>query len=261
MGNKNKLAIITGATGGFGYSYAKHYASSGYDLLLTARDTPKLNAISTELREKYNVAIETVSADLSLKKDIDMLANRFVSLERIDALINSAGYSERSLFLNEDMEQVESMLNVHIQSTITLVHAVLPVMIKQRGGTIITVSSLAAFAPAPGSSIYASSKALLNSFMQSVYMEVQQYNIKVQSLCPGLTHTGFHKGAGIESVSKGKRLWMEADEVVRASFRALKKGKVIYVPGSMNKVIRMLTQFSPRRWYYFFAGRIARQFA
>ena len=154
------------------------------------------------------------------------------------------------------------MIQVHISATIQLVHAVLPGMVKRKQGKIITVSSMSAFLPAPGNSIYAATKAFLNTFMESIHMEVHKYGLQVQSLCPGLTRTGFHKR--LKKEGKRSRIskivpWMEADEVVDQSLKCLEDGKVICIPGCFNKAVKKVIPALPRKSFYSLSEKIAQQ--
>lgn len=262
MEHKSKLAIISGATGGLGRSFAEHLAAQHYHLVLTAYEHDLLDEQAIDLQDKYGITVTTIVADLSKAEDISMLTSYISGLTQIDMLVNCAGYGEKHMFSEEQIGDVRKMLSVHISATVELVHSVLPVMIKNESGAIITVASLAAFIPAPGSSIYASSKAFLNSFMESLHMEVHHKGIQVQSLCPGLTHTGFHQKSDVERSMdvKGIDLWMEPDEVVEASLKGLDKGSVICIPGKINKVIKHFLQALPRGQYYFLTNQVAKKF-
>lgn len=257
----NKLALVTGATGGIGLSFAGRLASEGYDLVITGRNSRKLAETTQNLRDNNpGINIEAIVADLSVAADISSLVKYIQASARVDILVNCAGYGERSLFNDEQEHEILDMLSVHITATVQLVHAVLPLMMKQHSGAIITVSSLAAFVPAPGASIYSSSKAFLNTFMESLHMELHQYGIKVQSLCPGPTHTDFHNGVDVAQSVSGIDVWMEPDEVVEISLRALEKSEVICIPGGVNKMLKNLASVLPRKPYYILAEKMARKF-
>jgi len=262
MTQDKKVAFITGVTGGIGRSFACHLAAQGYQLIISAYEQDLLEQTAEELRKQYHTEVTTILANLAVAEDIYKLADRLAGLEQVDMLVNCAGFGEKSLFYEEDISDVRKMISVHVSATVELVHAVLPLMIRQRNGSIITVSSLAAFIPAPGSSIYASTKAFLNAFMESIHMEVEEFGIKVQSLCPGLTNTGFHDGTEVErSIDiKGIDLWMDADEVVMSSLEGLRKKEVICVPGCINQAIKNLSPAIPRRLYYALADKAAEKF-
>ncbi len=262
MTQGKKVAVITGVTGGIGSSFAQHLAQQQYDLIISAYERELLEQIASDLRRQYNIEVTTVLANLAVAEEVSSFTEKLEQAEQLDMLVNCAGFGENNLFYEEDINAIRKMLSVHISATVELVHAVLPLMIRQQSGSIITVSSLAAFMPAPGSSIYASTKAFLNSFMESIHMEVDELGIKVQSLCPGLTHTKFHDSSDVErSINiKGIDLWMDADEVVRFSLEGLKKKEVICVPGCINQAIRNFSPAMPRRLYYALADKAAEKF-
>jgi len=258
----NKIALVTGASGGIGSSFAKQLAAQKYDLVLSGRKEQELRNLADDITATYGVGVELVITDLSSEQGIEVLTDRVAALDNIDMLVSNAGYGERSRFEHEQVSDVMKMISVSVNATVQLVHAALPGMIRRKSGNIIAVSSLSAFVPAPGSSIYSSSKVFLNSFMESIYMEVHKYGIKVQSLCPGLVHTGFHNNSQVAHTvdARGLNLWMEPDKVVEHSLRALMKGEVICIPGTVNKLIKRLLPSLPRRSYYSIVDRIAQRF-
>lgn len=252
-------AIITGATGGLGSAFAHYLAAQGYDLLLMCKYQHLLDIQASKLKEDFPVEIDTIAGDLADKARVDEIVKEIQWLKRVDYLINCAGYSENKRFSEESIEAVLKMIDVHVCSTVQLVHAVLPGMMQRKSGAIITVSSLAAFLPAPGSSIYSATKSFLNSFMESIYMEVHEYGIKVQALCPGLTHTNFHARSQSNIDTPCIDLWMEADAVVRHSFHDLEDGNVISVPGFVNKSVKNTVPVLPRKFYYKLAEKINKE--
>lgn len=258
MDCSKKIAIITGATGGLGKAFARHLAAAGYNLLLSGRSSYKLHLLAEEMSAAYGIEVETIAADLSHRGGIDRLVDGISILPRIDMLVSNAGYGERAMFQDEHISDVLDMIRVHVDVTVQLVHAVLPHMRRQRAGNIIAVSSLSAYVPAPGSSIYASTKTFINTFMESIQMEVHGYGISVQSLCPGLTHTGFHDGTVEKNtLNPGSiNMWMDADNVVKASLRNLKSGSVVYIPGMKNRLLKFLIGLLPRRCYFIISQKM-----
>jgi short-subunit dehydrogenase len=176
--------------------------------------------------------------------------------------VNCAGFGGGERFCDEKLEHQLKMIQVHIAATVQLVHAVLPGMVKRKKGNIITVSSLSAFIPSPGSSIYAATKSFLNSFMESIHMEVSKYGVKVQSLCPGLTHTEFHTRLKKEGKRSGLNRaipFMEPDDVIEYSLKCLKKGKVVCIPGCFNKTIKKAIPIVPRKSFYALSKKVAEE--
>ncbi len=253
-------AVITGATGGIGRSFACYLAEREYDLILTDVRNKQLQALAGILRKRYAVKIKTELTDLSNPLETSRFANKLKKLNNIEILINCAGYGEGIRFDKEKISAQLKMIRLHVMATVQLTHAVLPVLIRRRKGKIITVSSIAAFIPAPGSSIYAATKSFLNSFMESIHMEVHKYGVQVQSLCPGFTRTGFHtrlKKTGRRNKINPAIPLMEADEVVRYSFKCLDKGKTICIPGFFNKTLKHILPLLPRQSFYSITEKIS----
>ncbi|MBS1771947.1 MAG: SDR family oxidoreductase [Bacteroidetes bacterium] len=246
-----KTAFITGATGGIGTAYATQLAMKGYDLILSDTDRVRLENTAEILTKQFGIKVRVIAANLASKASTDILAGN-ISEENIDVLVNTAGFSENTLFKDESLDSILKMISVHISAMVELTHAVLPRMLEQKQGAIITVSSLGAFLPAPGSSIYAATKAFINTFMESLHTEVHSKGIQVQSLCAGLTRTGFHNKKDDNRFRKMKfrRLWMEPDKVVRMSLQHLDGKHVIYTPGMFNRLIRKIILLLPRQLYY-----------
>lgn len=126
-------------------------------------------------------------------------------------------------------------------------------------GYIINVSSLASFNTFPTSAMYCATKSFLTSFSQSLAMELNKYNIRVQALCPGFARTDFHSKLEINEsklMNKGIVRWMSAENVVNYSLREIDKElKVIFIPGFWNKVIYQCLKIIPKGIYYKVASR------
>jgi len=160
--------------------------------------------------------------------------------KNLDILINNAGFGTRGNFSDVSPEKSINMINVHVLAPTRFCRSVLPGMIKQNQGSIINVSSLAAFYPIKGNAIYKATKTYLIMFSKSIQNELKNYNIKVQALCPGFVYTGFHDTNEFKDFDRSsvpKWLWMSAEEVVKQSLKALRKKKVIFIPGIKNRII------------------------
>ena len=249
----NKTAFITGATSGIGASFAKRFAHDGYNLIITGRRREKIQSLADELSAKYNVVVEVIIAELSDIKVIKSLARIISGKENIEILVNNAGFGIDKVFNEDEIQNQENMITVHIIAAMNFVHAVIPQMIHNGNGTIINVSSLASFLSLPKAVVYCGTKAFLNKFSESIYIHLKNKGIQVQCLCPGFTRSDFHQRPGIQSEKlKNKRTirWMTSDEVVNSSMKCLSKQKVICIPGFWNKVLLSLTNILPRKLYY-----------
>lgn len=244
-------ALITGASAGLGEEYARQLAATGTNLILVARRKDRLENLAAELRLKFGVSVEIFPADLSRDYDLSCLAEKIRQTEDLDLLINNAGFGGKSKFYKDETGEAEQMIRVHVTAPVILTRAALPAMIKRGRGAVINVSSVAAFSPFSGA-MYSSTKAFLAMFSVNLQNELYGKGIKIQALCPGLTHTEFHEVAGIKKETIPGLLWMKADRVVRISLRALGGRKVIVVPGLRNRLITFLMRcpwtFSLVQW-------------
>jgi short-subunit dehydrogenase len=234
-------AMITGATSGIGAAFARELAKQNYNLIITGRREDKIRNFAQELRNKYNIIVEVIIAELANDKDLVGLTNKIEELENLTMLINNAGFTKRDYFIDGDQQVYADMLKVHALATMKLTRAALPNMIAVNKGTIINVSSIGAFMPVPRNSIYVASKAFVNSFTETISKELKDTNVLIQLLCPGMTRTDIFErmGEDIDEVASNRSwLWkpMSAEAVVKASFNCLQRNKVICIPGMLNKI-------------------------
>ena len=233
-----RTALITGASAGLGVEYARELAAAGTDLILVARRRDRLEELAKELGTKHGVRTEVVPADLSTPEGLAAVEGRIAATGTLDLLVNDAGFGGRTGFVKGEPADHLNMVRVHVDATIWLTRAALPGMIDRGRGAVINLSSIAAFSAFSGA-MYSGTKAFLVMFSQNLQDEVRRKGIVVQALCPGMTHTEFHRVAKIDKSIVPKLFWMPASEVVRISLRRLGHG-VVCVPGWKNKVIAFL---------------------
>ncbi len=235
-----KRALITGASAGLGVEFARRLAAAGTDLVLTARRLDRLEELARELRARHGVKVEVVQADLSKDDGLARLERALTSDPALDLLVNNAGYGGKAGFVKAETADHLSMVRVHVDATVRLTKAALPGMIDRGRGAIINVASVAGFSPFSGA-MYSGTKAFLVMFSENLQGELRGKGlpIRVQALCPGMTHTEFHTVADIDKAIVPKPFWMTAENVVRLSLRRLGRG-VVCVPGWHNKAIAFL---------------------
>jgi uncharacterized protein len=236
---KYGTALITGASSGIGAAFARKLAAQGNDLVLVARRQDRLEELDRLLSQQYSIKVEVLPADLSEGMGMDKVASRIQEIGNLGLLINNAGFGAKSTFINLPYQEHEQMLQVHINAVLRLTHAALPGMIARRSGGIINVSSISAFIPVGSGSTYSSSKAYLNAFSESLQFELRGKGIYIQALCPGFTRTEFHQDPSFSRMKSSIPffLWMGAEQVAEKSLRVLGTGKVIYIPGFLNRLI------------------------
>lgn len=246
----HSIALITGASSGIGAAYAQHLAARSHDLILVARRRERMEKQAAHLAMTYGVRVRVLTADLSTSSGIEQVEQYIATLDRLDMLINNAGFGTSGSFATCDMHRHQAMIDVHMTASVRFCHVGLPRMIKQHRGTIINVASIAAFLPGPGNTTYAATKSYLVTFSETLQMELMDMNetgIKIQALCPGFTSSEFHDTPEFATFARSgvpASMWMTSDEVVTASLKALTHKNVTYVPGWRNRLLIAISQSS-----------------
>lgn len=240
------LALVTGASAGIGRSFALALAQRGYDLILVARSTDRIDALGRELAERHAVRCESWTADLASESGREEVAARIAALPRLDLLVNNAGFATTGKLAKIPLEPQMDMLRLHVLAPMRLATAALPRMIEHGAGGIINVSSIASFLYGPGNVNYSASKAYLTSFSLGLDTEVKGAGIRVQALCPGFTHTEIHDEMPHVKQQIPSWMWMSSERVAEISLRQLEAGgPVICVPGTRNRLLRRLMTMVP----------------
>jgi len=235
-------ALVTGASSGIGWHFADLLAREGYDLVITARDTNRLNHLAAEFNSKYGRNVEVISADLTTEHGIHLIEERLGSSD-IDVLINNAGYGLNTPFTKSDLQDEIAVLRILCEAPMRLAHAVLPSMISKNSGIIINVSSVAAWITGGH---YSAMKSYLMILSESLHTELAETAVKVCSLAPGFTHTEFHQRGKMKMDALPNFMWLDADNVVITAWEDAKAGKAISIPGRQYRFIYLLTRFAPR---------------
>lgn len=225
------VALITGASAGLGEAFARQLAARGYDLVLVARRKEKLSNLAKQLGKANSVNAGYLQADLASTAGILKVEKYIQSLDRLDLLINSAGFGMAGMFLKQPIAKILEMIYLHNVACVRLIHAALPGMIHRKTGAIINVSSTSAFAPLVGSVIYSATKGFLVNLSKALQLENRQNGIKLQALCPGFFHSEFHDVMGANKKAVPRWMFLPAEEVARRSLSALHRKAVVYVPG------------------------------
>jgi len=250
------LALITGASAGIGRSYAATLARRGYDVILVARSTERIEALARELRERHHVAVEAWTADLATDAGREEVARRIAALPGLDLLVNNAGFATTGKLFKIPLEPQMAMLRLHMMAPMRLTAAALPRMIERQAGAIINVASIAGFIYGPGNVNYSATKAYLITFSLGLDTELVGTGVKVQALCPGFTHTEIHKEMPHVKRQIPSWLWMDAERVVDISLAQLARGgPVVCIPGKRNKLMKFVDSLVPHSFMRYMAVR------
>jgi short-subunit dehydrogenase len=237
-------ALVTGATSGIGAAYAKLLAKERYDLVLVARDLPRLNAYAKELNKTYKIKVETLQADLTKPAQLSKVEKRLSSKAKpIEVLINNAGFGIKQSFADSEIKKEQELLDVLVTAPMRLAHAVLPQMLKRDSGVIVNVSSVASWI---AGGTYSAAKSYLTVFSEYLNTELKRTNIKVSALCPGFTRTEFHQRGKMRMTGLPNFMWLSSDQVVAKSWKYVKAGKAICIPGWQYLILTTIARIAPR---------------
>lgn len=240
-----KSALITGASSGIGKSFAYLLAQKGVNLVLTARSEDKLLQIKQEISANYDVNVIYIVADLSEPHAPQLIFDE-VSKQNIsiDLLINNAGIGKWTNFLDQSIETYQKMIQLNINSLVTLSQLFLPQMLQNKKGGIINIASTGALQPCPYIAVYCATKSFVLNFSESLYGEYLDKGIIVTAICPGNTQTEFQKIANANT--KGMT-YESADEVAKQSIEALLKRKNNKIIGFNNILQSFIPRLFPRK--------------
>ncbi|HSD80483.1 MAG TPA: SDR family oxidoreductase [Solirubrobacteraceae bacterium] len=236
---------MTGASSGIGEAFARRLARDGFDLLLVARRRPRLERLARELAEAHGATVDVLAADLTRAAPLRALEARLEGEARLELLVNSAGRGEFGRLAESPREALDAELRLNALALLRVAHAALRPMLARRRGAVVNVSSTAAFVPCPHYAVYGASKAFVNSLSEALHEELRGTGVRVQALCPGLTHTEIFESAGVDVSSLPGFLWMTPEAVVDASLAALERDEVICVPGLGNRTFASLVRLLP----------------
>ena len=244
-----KTVLITGASSGIGYEFAKIYAKKGYNLVITARRKNNLDRIKQEL-ESFDtlICVDIIVLDLSkqnsAKELYEVVKQRGIL---IDTLINNAGFGVYGNFIETDIEKEIDMIELNIKSLVVLTKLFLKDMVSRNNGTIINVASTAAFQPGPLMSVYYASKSFVLSFTEAIRNEVRDTNVNISVLCPGPTDTEFEKSASLEESSLFTKLKvMKPEKVAIIGYKGVNRNKSVIIPGILNNILITFNKIIPR---------------
>ncbi|KAI1111433.1 hypothetical protein F5Y14DRAFT_443319 [Nemania sp. NC0429] len=196
---RGKRCLITGGSRGIGLAIARLFASEGANCTLVGRHEKTLDAAVRSLK-RVGMGDPTSLPLLHDSRAFDVsVADGWQSLmhhrkaDAIDILVNAAGISQNSLLVRMPVNELDQILDVNLKGTILGCQAVIPKMMKQRGGCIINISSVLATHGGRGASVYAASKAAVIGLTRSLAWEVGRFNIRANAIQPGYIQTDMTK--------------------------------------------------------------------
>ena len=185
---QGKIALITGAAGGFGEGIARLFVAQGARVMIADLDGAKASQVAADL----GPSARSVACDVSKSTDVQAAVQACVEAFGIpDIVVNNAGTTHRNQpMLDVDEATFDRVFNVNVKSIFHMTHAVVPLMRQRRQSSIINVGSTAGIRPRPGLTWYNASKGAVNLMSKSMAAELGPDNIRVNAICPVMGATG-----------------------------------------------------------------------
>ena len=186
---QGKVAIVTGAAGGFGEGIAKLFVAEGAKVLIADLDEPKARNVAAALGPNAKAQKCDVSKDADVRAAVKACVDAFGGL---DIVVNNAGIAQTSQsMLDVDEATFDRLFNINVKSIYFMTRAVVPVMREgKKGGSIINIGSTAGIRPRPGLTWYNATKGAVNTLSKSMAVEFGPENIRVNAVCPVMGATG-----------------------------------------------------------------------
>jgi uncharacterized protein len=244
-----KIIVVTGASMGIGEAIAKSFAGQGASIVLLSRDGGRLE--EARARIGHTERTLALTCDVRHREDIDRAIGLTVHhFQRIDVWVNNAGHGLLDSVAQLNMSVCREMFDTNFFGAIGAMQAVIPVMRRHGGGTIINISSVAGHIPIPFHAAYSASKFAMNAMGKAAGVELKKDGIHVLTVCPGYVRTDFGKNAvqgnEMRRVRPESVRGISAERVARATLQGYLKQK--------REVIVPWTMYVPQKIYQIFPG-------
>lgn len=232
-----RTALITGASSGIGRDMARILARRGWNLVLVARRTDRLE----ELKAELSVNVEILCCDLSKAENCLSLYEQVKKMD-IEILINNAGFGLYGTLAETDLEDELRLIDTNIRAVHILTKRFLQDFRRKNRGYLLNVASSAAFLPGPKMAAYYASKNYVLRLTEAAYEELrrEKSNVSVSVLCPGPVRTEFNEVADVR-FSMGS---LGSMEVAEYAIREMFHRKLVIIPGMTMKLFRLAEHFS-----------------
>lgn len=220
--------LITGASTGIGATYAERFARRGHDLVLVARNTARMEILSTRLHQDHGVAIDILQGDLTQPADLAAVETRLRDDARIGILVNNAGTAIGKSFVEQSTDEVARLVALNATAPLRLASAIAPRLADAGEGAIINICSVVGLAPEFGMSVYGATKAFLLFLSQGLNLELSPKGVYVQAVLPATTRTEIwdHAGSDINTLTGV----MEVGDLVDAALVGFDRREPVTIP-------------------------------
>ena len=259
-----KVVVVTGAAGGLGRALCQRFGRAGASIVALDREAAALDKLLSELHGA-GIAAVGVACDVTVEDDcLRAMAQAKQSFGAIDVLVNNAGITHRSAFARTETAVIRRVMAVNFFGTLHCTHAALDELLARRG-LVITISSVAGFAPLIARTGYAASKHALHGFCDSLRTEVEPLGVKVMLVCPSFIQTGIEKNA-LDGDGRPARhpqaivgVRASADSIADKVFQAARRERRLLLPDSVSRASWWLSRLAPTLYARLMVARLGRE--
>ena len=241
--------VITGASSGIGQAMANAVAAKGQAIVLIGRSEERLAAVAEAVTHRGGEAF-ILNFDLLSQNAIERV-KEFLDGHGLvcDVLVNSAGRGLQGLAASRPLGEQLELIDLNVRRLVELTLALIPAMVKRRGGGVINMGSVASLIPGPQMAVYFATKSFVSSFSQALYQELQDTGVVVTCVTPGPVETEFLTGRGVKELRVFRYLpVLSSEKVAEAAWRGFRRGRRLVVPGISSKLAILLTLLVPWRF-------------
>ena len=256
---KNKNVLITGGARGIGKHIALEFAKQGANIIICDADKNFMNdkVFNESVNEIKGFGVECVHyyldvIDIDIIKEVRKKINQ--DLGKIDILVNNAGVVFGGKFLDVDIDKHRLTYDVNTQGVINMTHIFLQDLLRKEASHIVNIASASSFTPLPGGATYASSKAAVYSFTESLYIEFKKEkydHIGITAVCPAFVNTGMFDGVKEPIFIP----MLTPERLAKKIIKAVIKNKLFVLEPAFIKIVPALKAFLPR-FMFDFLGKI-----
>jgi NADP-dependent 3-hydroxy acid dehydrogenase YdfG len=232
-----KIALITGASSGFGKACAQLFAKNGYDLILTGRRTERINELASDLESNYFANIKSLSFDV---RDLNATERALHSIpedwkKNITVLVNNAGLAAGRGPIHEgNIDDWEQMIDTNVKGLLYVTRIVSPWMVAQKQGHIINIGSIAGKETYPGGNVYCATKFAVDALSKSMRIDLIETGVKVTNIAPGAAETEFSLVRFKGDDDAAKKVYeglipLSADDIAEAVYFAASRPKHVNI--------------------------------
>ena len=247
------VALITGSSSGIGFETALHLARNGYKTYASMRNLEKSKNI-TQLANREKLPVEVIQLDVDEDSSVKQAIDKIVAKEdqKIDVLVNNAGYGLFGALEDLSIVEIKAQFETNFFGVIRVTQQVIPVMRKQKSGTIVNISSVGGRIGIPGLSAYHSTKFALEGLSESISYELEPFGIKVMLIEPGFIRTNIMNSSIIaKKAQDSKSPYFSLTQQLEKSFKAaMENTSASSTPEEVAKVVlQAITSESPKLRY------------